>query len=231
MGGLVATIDVFNNPAALNNIVLGVIGRQYSYDPVHGQRRRIHDGANTTAVPLADRPHVRLDQRLRLRDRLQRRHVHRQRHSDVPLLGVDHRAPATHALMTAPQMFTLGGNFYTFDQDRDRRVRQRHRQPADVSDQSLPVLAQRRDLHHQHQRSAEHGDRRRQRLPDDRRQHAVRDQRRAVHDRAQGRFAQRRDHLRPVQHHAGQRRRDRELRLSDRHAERTDRRQRHRPIR
>ena len=26
-------------------------------------------------------------------------------------------APATHALMTAPQMFTLGGNFYTFDQD------------------------------------------------------------------------------------------------------------------
>ena len=37
---------------------------------------------------------------------------------DVPLLGAHHgRSPATHALMTAPQMFTLGGNFYTFDQD------------------------------------------------------------------------------------------------------------------
>src|SRR6185503_4506034 len=50
MGGVVATIDVFNNPGGLNGIILGVIGRQYSYDPLHGQAT-IHDGANTTIAP------------------------------------------------------------------------------------------------------------------------------------------------------------------------------------
>ena len=69
MGGVVATIDVFNDPGGLNNIVLGVTGRQYSYDPVHGQVTT-HDGANTTLGTAADRPHVPVEQRLRLRDRL-----------------------------------------------------------------------------------------------------------------------------------------------------------------
>ena len=56
----------------------------------------------------------------------------------------------------------------------------------------------------------------------------VRARRRAVHHHAQERLAQRRDDLRAVQHHPGQCRRDRELRLPARHAERPDRRQRHR---
>src|SRR5581483_7654016 len=35
-GGQITTIDVFNTPGNLNGIVLGLTGRQYSYDPVHG---------------------------------------------------------------------------------------------------------------------------------------------------------------------------------------------------
>ena len=183
--------------------MLGVIGRQYSYDPVHGHVT-IHDGANTTVVPIqtgltfpssSGYGYVIGYSEATARTPSTARPM-------FPYAASTTGTPATHALMTAPQMFTLGGNFYTFDRDADRRLRQRHRQSADVSDQPLPVLAQRRRLHHQHQRPAEHGDRRRQRLPDDRRQHAVRAQRRAVHDHAQGRLAERRDDLRPVQHHA-----------------------------
>ena len=38
-GGQVTTVDVFNNAGALNSIVLGVQGRQYAYDPIHGRSR------------------------------------------------------------------------------------------------------------------------------------------------------------------------------------------------
>ena len=49
---------------------------------------------------------------------IRQRRVHGEREPDVPVLRVDHSAaPASYPLMTAPQMFTLGGNFYTFDRD------------------------------------------------------------------------------------------------------------------
>ena len=143
MGGAVATIDVFNNPGALNNIVLGVIGRQYSYDPVHGQVT-IHDGASTTTVPLADRPHVRLEQRLRLRDRLHRRHLHRERHADVPVLGVDHGHASDARADDGAADVHARRQFLHLRPGPDRRVRQRHWEPADVPGQPVPVLAQRR---------------------------------------------------------------------------------------
>lgn len=116
MGGLVATVDVFNHPEALNNLVLGVTGRQYSYDPVHGQVT-IHDGPNTTAVPLATGltfvSSSGYGYVIGYRDGSYMVNSSRM----FPYSASTTGAPATHALMTAPQMFTLGGNFYTFDRD------------------------------------------------------------------------------------------------------------------
>jgi hypothetical protein len=116
MGGLVATIDVFNDANALNNIVLGVIGRQYSYDPVHATVT-IHAGAVNTPVPIATGTTFASpsaygyvvgyrDGTYTINDRPM-----------FPYAASTTGAPATHALMTAPQMFTLGSNFYTFDKD------------------------------------------------------------------------------------------------------------------
>jgi hypothetical protein len=118
MGGLITTLDVFNTPGSLNNFVVGVVGRQYSYDPVQG-RVTIHDGANTTAVPI----------QIGLSFPSTSGYGYVIGYSEdggaytingTPTFlysATTTGAPATHALMTAPQMFTLGGNFYTFDQD------------------------------------------------------------------------------------------------------------------
>ena len=116
MGGLVATIDVFNNPAGLNGIVLGVTGRQYTYDPVHGMVT-IKQGANTAVVPL----------QIGLTFVSNSGYGYVIGYSDetytvngapmFPYAAATTGAPASRALMTAPQMFTIGGNFYTFDLD------------------------------------------------------------------------------------------------------------------
>src|SRR4029077_20654804 len=50
-GGQVTTIDVFNSPGNLNGIVLGVSGRQYSYDPILDQVT-VTAGATKTTVPI-----------------------------------------------------------------------------------------------------------------------------------------------------------------------------------
>lgn len=118
MGGVTAVIDAFNNPGALNSIVTGVVGRQYSYDPVNG-RVTIHDGANSTVVPLQTGLTfqstggygyvIAYDQT-----------AGSYTANGTPMFAYSARTtgdPATHALITAPQMFTLGGNFYTFDKD------------------------------------------------------------------------------------------------------------------
>ena len=220
-------IDVFNNPGGLNDIVLGVVGPAVQLRPGRGHRddhRRRIDARRCRSRPASPSPRRRsYGYVIGIDDG----RVHRQRRPTFPLLRLDHAAPRrSYPLMTAPQMFTLGGNFYTFDQDASGAYvsvtgnRQIH--PG----QPVPVLDQRRGLHHQHERAAQHGRSAAATSPDDRGQHAVRAQRRAVHDHAEGRIAQRRDRLRPVQHHAGQRRRHRELRLPARHAQRPDRRQR-----
>ncbi len=115
MGGLVATIDVFNHPNSLNNIVLGVIGRTYSYDPVHG-RVTIRQGATTTVVPLLTGQTfasnsgygyvIGYDGGYTVNGQAM-----------FPYSAATTGLPATYSLMTAPQMFVKGGNFYTFDRD------------------------------------------------------------------------------------------------------------------
>ncbi len=116
MGGQVATIDVFNHPNALNSIVLGVTGRQYSYDPVQG-RVTITEGANTTTVLLATG--------LTFASGSGYGYVIGYADGSYTVNGTPMfpysasttGSPSAHALMTAPKMFTVGGDFYTFDQD------------------------------------------------------------------------------------------------------------------
>ena len=128
--------------------------------------------------------------------------------------------------MTAPQMFTLGGNFYTFDQNASGTYRaspataRRSRQPDQFSLDG-PIYIINTNV----QPNTVVGGGNTYTMTDE---HPVRHQRRTVHGHAESRVAQRRHDLRPVQHHPGQRRRYRELRLPARHLERADRRQRHR---
>ncbi|HLZ08169.1 MAG TPA: hypothetical protein VKT80_06260, partial [Chloroflexota bacterium] len=116
LGGISATIDVFNQPGGLANIVLGAIGRTYSYDPIHGT---VTVAQGATKTPVSVQTGLTL--------------VSNSNYGYV--IGINtglytvnggpgylysaslQGSPAFYPLMTAPQMFTLGGNFYTFDQD------------------------------------------------------------------------------------------------------------------
>jgi hypothetical protein len=118
MGGKVAIIDVFNNPGALSAIVTGVMGRQYDYDPIHG-RVTIHDGANTAVVPVQTGlifPSTSGYGYVIAYDET----VGGYTVNGAPMFSYSARTtgdPAAHALMTAPQMFTVGSNFCCFDRD------------------------------------------------------------------------------------------------------------------
>ena len=114
VGGQITTIDVFNTPGDLNGIIVGVTGRQYNYDPVHGTVM-ITQGATTITVPV------------------QTGLVFSSTSAFVYVIGIGNSgytvngspmlpynastngSPASYPLMTAPQMFTYGANFYTFD--------------------------------------------------------------------------------------------------------------------
>ena len=223
------SIDVFNNPGGLSDIVLGVTGRLYTYDPVHGTVT-VTQGATTTVVPLQTGLTFVSSTAYGYVIGVNGAYtVNGSPMSEYSAWASGHSAtyPLMTSQQTAPQMFTLGGNFYTFDRDANGNYLTVTGNTPDLSRQPVPVLDQRPGLYHQHQRPAQHGCRWRQRLHHDRGQQPVRAQRRAVHHRAQAGLAQWCDDLRPVQHHPGQRRRHRELRLRARHAERPDRRQRH----
>ena len=120
-GGLTTVIDVFNDPGGLQNVVLGVTGRLYSYDPVHAI---VTVSAGATSTPAPVRTGIAF--------------VSGSSYGYVvgfagtgggtgaytvngtamfPYAASTTGAPASYPIMTAPQMFTLGGNFYTFDQD------------------------------------------------------------------------------------------------------------------
>ena len=112
--GQVTTVDVFNAPGDLSGISLGVVGRQYSYDPVHGTVTVTQGTAITTApvqtgvvfsstsaygyvVGFADNIYTV---------------------NGVPMLlysASTTGSPESYALVKAPQMFTFGNNFYTLD--------------------------------------------------------------------------------------------------------------------
>lgn len=114
-GGVVATIDVFNNPGGLNNIVLGIAGRQYTYDPVHGIVTIIQ-GANTTPVPLQTGMTFASNSGYGYVVGFRNGAYIVNGSLMFPYSASTTGAPAAYALLTSPQIFTIGGNFYTFDQ-------------------------------------------------------------------------------------------------------------------
>jgi hypothetical protein len=113
-GGQITTIDVFNTPGALNGIVLGVTGRQYSYDPVHGTVT-ITQGATTTTVPVQTGVTFASNSAYGYVIAFANNGY---TVNGSPMLAYNASttgSPASYPLMTAPQMFTFGNNFYTFD--------------------------------------------------------------------------------------------------------------------
>src|SRR5579872_2702695 len=115
-GGGVATIDVFNSPAGLTKMILGVIGRQYTYDPI-GATVTIYQGATTATAPLATGLTFTSNSNYGYVIGTSNGSYTVNGSPMIPYSAVTMGAPASYSLMTAPKMFTIGGNFYVFDQD------------------------------------------------------------------------------------------------------------------
>ncbi|GLQ91517.1 beta strand repeat-containing protein [Dyella acidisoli] len=110
----VTTVDVFNAPGNLNGIGLGVVGRQYSVDLIHGTVT-ITAGATSTTVPIQTGVTFASNSAygyvIGFEDG-----VYTANGSPMfPYAASTTGSPASYPLMTAPQMFTFGSAFYTFD--------------------------------------------------------------------------------------------------------------------
>lgn len=120
-GGAPATIDVFNLPGDLKDIVLGVIGRLYTYDPVHAVVT-ITAGTTSTTAPvqtgIAFVSNTFYGYVIAFTNTGGGTGAYTVNGTPMfPYAASTTGSPASYPIMTAPQMFTLGGNFYTFDQD------------------------------------------------------------------------------------------------------------------
>ncbi|HZQ43465.1 MAG TPA: hypothetical protein VFA99_09440 [Acidobacteriaceae bacterium] len=113
-GGQITTIDVFNTPGNLNGIVLGLTGRQYSYDPVHGTVT-ITQGTTTTTVPVQTGVTFASSSAYGYVIAFANNGYTVNGSPMLPYNASTTGSPASYPLMTAPQMFTFGENFYTFD--------------------------------------------------------------------------------------------------------------------
>jgi hypothetical protein len=115
-GGISLPIDVFNTPNLLTSILLGVTGRMYNYNPTQGTVTITQSGSSIV-VPIQTG--------LTFTSSSGYGYVIGFSHNQYMVNGqpmFPYNAsilptPASYALLTAPQMFTIGGNFYTFDQD------------------------------------------------------------------------------------------------------------------
>ncbi|HVH76575.1 MAG TPA: hypothetical protein VM755_16790 [Stellaceae bacterium] len=115
-GGGGATTDVFNNPGGLHDVVLGVTGRLYSYDPIHA-RVTVTAGATATNLPLFTGSTFVSNSNYGYVIGFGNGGYTVNGSAMFPYSASTSGSPASYALMTSPQMFAIGGNFYTFDQD------------------------------------------------------------------------------------------------------------------
>ncbi len=113
-GGSVTTVDVFNAPGGLNGIVLGVAGRVYSYDPVHGTVT-VTAGAASITVPLRTGVTFASNSAYGYVIGFDNGVYQINASPMYPYAASTNGSPASYALMTAPKMFTFGNDFYTFD--------------------------------------------------------------------------------------------------------------------
>jgi len=115
-GTPVATLDVFNQPGSLSDFVLGVIGRQYNYDPIHATIT-VTQGATVTNASLQTGMTFVSNSNYGYVIGFDGKSYTANGSPMFPYNAVPYGAPASWSLLTRPQMFTIGGNFYTFDQD------------------------------------------------------------------------------------------------------------------
>ncbi|MFM0330068.1 RHS repeat domain-containing protein [Paraburkholderia strydomiana] len=113
-GGQVTTVDVFNTPGNLNGIILGVSGRQYSYDPILGQVT-VTAGATHTTAPIQTGLTFVSNSGYGYVIGFMNGVYQTNGSPMYPYAASTSGSPASYPLMTAPQMFTVGGAFYTFD--------------------------------------------------------------------------------------------------------------------
>ena len=115
-GGVKNIIDVFNNPDGLKAISLGVSGREYMYDAANARVVRLN-------VPNAPSTNLDLLNGMVFASSgfgyvITCSKGYNVNGKPMTLYTADLRpAPAEYTLMTSPQMFTIGGNFCTFDRD------------------------------------------------------------------------------------------------------------------
>ncbi len=116
MGGVALPIDVFNDPGALSDMVLGPTGRTYTYDAAAGTVT-VTAGPTSTTSPLQTG--------LVFASSSAYGYVITVNQGDYLVNGTEAISysarmsgePASYPIMTAPQIFTLDGTFYTFDQN------------------------------------------------------------------------------------------------------------------
>jgi hypothetical protein len=115
-GGVSLPIDVFNTPDALESIQLGVIGRSYAYNPTQGTVT-ITQGASSIVVPIQTGLAFVSSSGYGYVTGFANKQYTVNGKPMFPYNASIAPTPASYTLMAAPQMFTVGGNFYTFDQD------------------------------------------------------------------------------------------------------------------
>ena len=113
-GGQAAIYDVFNLANTLEGIILGVTGRSYNYDPVHGVVT-VTQNNTKTVVPLKTGLTFASSSSYGYVITFEQGVYSVNGSPMFPYTAVSSGSPASYALMTAPQMFTRNGNFYTFD--------------------------------------------------------------------------------------------------------------------
>ena len=194
-GGVSLPIDVFNTPGLLSSIQLGVTGRTYNYNPTLGTVTITQSGSSIV-VPIQTGLTLISSSGYAYVIAFSQNQYMVNGQPMFPYNASIAPAPASYPLLTAPQMFTVGGNFYTFDQDSagDYLTVTGNGQTYPVNPYQFSINGQVYILNTSVQpnkssaaATSHH----------DLRQHAVRHRRCAVHDRAQGRLAER-------SHHSGQ---------------------------
>ena len=119
-GGAPAQVDVFNAPVNLKDMVLGVVGRLYTYDPVHATVTVAAGTTSTTAPVQTGIAFVSNSFYAYVIGftEIGTGSVYTVNGAPMfPYAASTTGSPASYPIMTAPQMFTVGGNFYVFDQD------------------------------------------------------------------------------------------------------------------
>jgi hypothetical protein len=114
-GGKTLAVDVFTT-SGLTNVHLGVIGHLYTYDPIHATVA-IVQGSTTTVVSLQSGVTYASPSGYGYVIGYSNGSYTVNGSALYPYPAQTTGDPTSHPLMTTPKMFTMGSNFYCFDQN------------------------------------------------------------------------------------------------------------------